>query len=465
MVGEGIALQTSAQSDLEVLLGQIMIWSGKPEGAIERLSIFEADHERSPEVERVLGVAYAETHNYQLAHEHLRAALGILELEGDAEGRARVLSMIGTVYMAQGELEDAEATLSEAYEIAHSIGFRKAEADCRVNLATIKSLVNRPGAALRAFEQADEAFLSLRNQRGSASVRINMASVLAEVVGDFEAAQRLASSASKYFEDSGDTYRHLLCEVVLAGVLTQSNAGAGIERLEMLIEAFQDRGEVAGVAQAAEPLVAGLLSEGELDRATEVLDRWASLEPDSLSCRAAQARCLAAGDRPDEAEALAASLLPEITETTPRGYRVALQVFLGAAVDSPVADRALELAKTLLDSVVADLSKEEKALSQAEPVHAEIIRSYSKRFPATTNMEMPSKENGPSIRVNVTVFRPTDAEIASVVDRRRHQLSRVLDEISAQGGNPSVKHLVKLLGASHATIKRDLAHIRAQEIK
>ena len=462
VVKEGIALHTSASTELEVLLAQTLIWSGKAEVAITRLTEIDADAKQAPEVQRMLGVAYAETHDYEQAHDALRAALRILELEGDAEGRARVLSMIGTVYMAQGELEDAEATLTESYDIAHAIGFRKGEAECQVNLATIRSLLNQPGAALRAFEQADDAFLSLRHSRGSASVRINMASVLAEVVGDFVAARERASSASEYFQKSGDTFRHLLCEIVLAGVVAHENAAAGIERYEALLDEFEQRGELAGVAQVAEPLVTVLLDEGRPESAEQILDKWAAVEPDSLSCKAGRARWLRLVGQEVEAEKLATAVLAEIGEGTPSGYRVAHQVSLCAEIGSTLGDESVKLAKALLEGAVADLSDAERALSRAEPVHAEILESYTRRFPSTTRVELPSAE-GTGVTVEVTVFDPDDTEIGSSVERRRHQLARILREIATQGGEPSVKHLVKLLGSSHATIKRDLAHIRSQE--
>ena len=54
----------------------------------------------------------------------------------------------------------------------------------------------------------------------------------------------------------------------------------------------------------------------------------------------------------------------------------------------------------------------------------------------------------------------SDLEIADKQERRRARILRLLEEACAQGAAPTVDSLALALGASPATIKRDLAFLR-----
>ena len=65
------------------------------------------------------------------------------------------------------------------------------------------------------------------------------------------------------------------------------------------------------------------------------------------------------------------------------------------------------------------------------------------------------------ITVPITLWHPSDAEVESDTDRRRIQLERIINEIEEAGAVASIKHLAAALAVSHATVKRDLAALRA----
>lgn len=371
--------------------------------------------------------------------------------------------MIGTVYMGQREFSHAHKTLSEALEIAQAIGFRIAEAECQVNLATVEWVSNRPGAALHAFRLADEAFVSLRQQRGSASVRGNMATLLCEVVGDYAEAHDLATFASDYFGESGDRYRHLICELVLARVLVQSDEDAAVKRFGEIADEFASLDELKGSVEAIEAIVTVHLDQGRHVMAREAFQRIEHIGSLALTSRALEARLLAAESRNGQAVDLASQVLDEIEKDTAGGYQIAYNAFLASTSNPDQAQVAIGLADGLLNVALLDLEPDQVILSRAEKTHAAIGQAYAERFPTQITMELPKKNSASkdSVVVSLTIVHPSDAAISSAVDRRRVQLQRVLAQIDEQGAAASTKHLVRALGASHATIKRDLAHIRS----
>ena len=65
-----------------------------------------------------------------------------------------------------------------------------------------------------------------------------------------------------------------------------------------------------------------------------------------------------------------------------------------------------------------------------------------------------------TIEITWRVKTPEDKKINGKVDRRRHRLSRLLNEASEQGCFPSYQHLADALGVSLRTIERDMAVLK-----
>ncbi|RPI84547.1 MAG: hypothetical protein EHM41_13125 [Chloroflexi bacterium] len=73
-----------------------------------------------------------------------------------------------------------------------------------------------------------------------------------------------------------------------------------------------------------------------------------------------------------------------------------------------------------------------------------------------TNSEPGSSE----VQVRWTVWIPEDEELSNKVERRRHQLRRLLEEAEQYGAAPTQKHLAEALGVSQRTIAQDLVEVK-----
>ncbi len=476
MAQEGIGLDPDWDERLEVLTGQILVWSGDVRAAIAQVEKARREGNGSPEAHRVLGVAYAEVQQYTQAQEHLSQALEALQALEDAEGTAGVLSMMGTVYAEEGRFEEAVDALLGALGIARSIGFRKAEAECLVNLATIDAMSNRPSAALQLFDEAARAFSAIDHRRGSAIVQVNMASLLRDFVGDLEGAERLAAEAHEYFVDTGDFPRQATCEAVLAGVVAAGDPSEGIARYATLADELANHEADWLWRQVEESLIRLLLQEGRVDEARDRLDSLLSTgvlhdtNPAAvLHTTALEATVLVKEGQLAEAHDRARIVLDNVHAGTPDGYLLAHAAYEAFGSDpGRRADRvqAIELAHDLLAKAGKDLPESQQARSRSVPIHEAIEQAYRELVPRITSIDV-SRRGKQSVKGNidfitaeVTVYHPTDLEIPEPVERRRAQLKRVLGEIDGAGGQASIKVLAKLLGTSQATTKRDLAAIR-----
>ena len=152
-------------------------------------------------------------------------------------------------------------------------------------------------------------------------------------------------------------------------------------------------------------------------------------------------------------------------------YRVPLArgLALAAAGQQEEADRHLGMAFDQLMALLSDLSSadRETALS-AVSAHREVMQAWALRRPHQAQHRLarvgaPSgRPLGPDewVTVTWTLHTPGDADISNPLERRRHQILRLLAEASAQGGAPTVEDLAAALKTSVATARRDLAALR-----
>jgi tetratricopeptide (TPR) repeat protein len=66
------------------------------------------------------------------------------------------------------------------------------------------------------------------------------------------------------------------------------------------------------------------------------------------------------------------------------------------------------------------------------------------------------------VEVHWTLHHPDDERFRRKAQRRRHRLLRLLQEARAQGAAPTIPDLARALQVSPATVKRDLAALRAE---
>ncbi len=64
------------------------------------------------------------------------------------------------------------------------------------------------------------------------------------------------------------------------------------------------------------------------------------------------------------------------------------------------------------------------------------------------------------VEVTWTVHHPDDNLVEDRKERRRARLLRLVEEAEAQDAAPTIDHLATALGASSATVRRDIAELR-----
>jgi hypothetical protein len=110
----------------------------------------------------------------------------------------------------------------------------------------------------------------------------------------------------------------------------------------------------------------------------------------------------------------------------------------------------------------------QRAARECVPVHQEILLAWESLQPQQVRLALPhsAAEAGDSspasqeILVSWTVWLPEDEAFQGKVERRRHQLKRLLEEARDQGASPAYKHLAQALGVSVRTIAEDMAALR-----
>jgi hypothetical protein len=208
-----------------------------------------------------------------------------------------------------------------------------------------------------------------------------------------------------------------------------------------------------------------------LEEASSICEA-AGMEDLAVGIRALYGRALLACGRVEDADAETAAAAAELRPGIDQGYLVsyARAQALRALGDDDGADRHLRRAHEDLVGMLSGLGEADRhrALNSV-PAHAEIVASWERRRPRTATASIAAagapggRLLGPDEKVEVTwtVSTPADDRIPDRVDRRRHRLVRLVAEAEAQGGAPTIEDLATALGSSPATVRRDLAALRA----
>ena len=130
---------------------------------------------------------------------------------------------------------------------------------------------------------------------------------------------------------------------------------------------------------------------------------------------------------------------------------------LAALGQDEEAASAIEKAHQILQDTLTNLTPEQHQHSLENVAdHRAIVEAWQRRQPNKITVSMP-RVGGGTVDVRWTVDAPEDEEISKKVARRRHQLRRLLQEASEQGGIPTYQHLADALMVGLRTIERDMA--------
>lgn len=463
-------------------LGMIACFGGRAaEGVryLEEAADFRGtDRRQEADARNALGQNLIDLQRFGEAESQLLAALGLYGDLEDARGQAEVLGMLGTLRMERGEPESAEKDFRRAIEMSRNIGYRHGEAVYQMNLGILYVITNRLGSALESFESASETYEAMGNQRGLALVQSNAAWLWHGIIGDdSRAAELVASSLSKYRE-IGDVRGEAQCLALLGSMAgRRGHAEEARELFEQALRLTTDAGDTWLTAQALREYAAFELENADyapgLSHAQEAerLCKEFGMNDLVVSVRALIGRLyLRLGDTA-KAEEAATRAMREIRPGIELAHLVplALAEVAESKGSEDEANHLVAMAHRLLGDTLSGLPEHVRSRAQRSiPSHAAITEAWRRRQPETAVFLLPSRDApvGRTITVDDqvpvawTLHHPADNEIEDRVERRRHRVLRLLAEADANNASPTVSDIARALGASAATIRRDLASLR-----
>ncbi len=446
--------------------------------AVERYQQL-GDRRQEAQARVELANALTATADYTAALPELESAYQRYQQTNDHAGEARALSRLGALQMERGESDAAGTCFAQALQIAQEIGYRRVEATTLVNWANLYYFQNQISDFLACNEKALVLFNALGLAHGEAFVRVNMASIWHGLIGESEVARQSVEQALPHFRGIGDRGGQAQCLELLGTIATAQGHYAAAQRyLDEALTAVQDAGErwMEVFVHAAQAILAqrqGRMAEGLASvAAAEAICTEFDLSDQLIVLQSMEAGLLLQQGEQARAVALARQAFAALNPSVQQGHKVAYDCFaIFAAADChDEATAALAYAHTGLARALAGLTPAQRQSSLRHvPEHAAIQSHWQATHAETTHARL-VRAGVPTgrpvaddewVEVTLTVNHPDDQWIRSKKARRQQQLARVLQEAAAQDAAPTVDDLAEVLEAGKATIKRDLAELRA----
>jgi DNA-binding SARP family transcriptional activator len=465
------------EADDLLVLGKLAMWASNHPLAVERLG--RALDMSAPEslgeahVRHALSDALAEMSRLDEARDQLTAAEEIFARHDDRRGRAGVLGSLGVILGALGDEAQAEMTLTKAAELSEHIGYRYGSGINNLNLGIAYVVAGRVALAMAPAERSRAIFQSMGDHRGRALAEANLANLHMHL-GDETSAARRAVSALRTFGALGHGPPSATCHGTLAELARRRGDATGaLTHVERgLLEAAGASGTAARLqlqrTRAHIHLDTGELTEG-LQVATAIRDEAVAAGQHwllrDLAVPLARAHVLL-GDGPS---ALAATADTDhcVQEADLLYWR--MRAFELVA-DPASAFAALQAAHAALLRKLEGLGPDEAARSLDQvPLHRELGDAWRSMQPRTmpVRLAMAAAPTGRPLReheiieLQWTPEHPLYAAIENGPPRRRHRLARLAAEAADAGAAPTIPDLAAALGVSDATVRRDLAALRA----
>ncbi|MEZ4678656.1 MAG: DUF1670 domain-containing protein [Caldilineaceae bacterium] len=425
-----------------------------------------------------LANALTATADYNAALPELERAHGLYQQTDDRAGAARALSRLGALQMERGAREEAAACFAQALAIAQAIGYQRVEVTTLVNWANLHYAQNQIGDFLACNERA-LALLGAARAHGQAFIRVNMASVRHSLLGDHVTAQRDAEAALAQFCELGDRGGEAQCLEVLCNIAMvdgkYQEAQSHVERAHAAVNAAGDRW-MAVFVHAAQATLARHQRQPAVGlaaiAAAETLCNQFGMADLLVPLQSIQATLLLQTGERAQAATLARQTFAMLNPSVQQGHKVAYECYqtLMACGCPAEATAALTYAHAELERALAGLTPEQRRTSLRHvPEHAAIVQQWQATHAATQQVHLVRADvptgrpvaDDEWVAVSLTVSHPDDQAVQGKKARRQQQLARILQEAAAQNAAPTVEDLSGLLDAGKATIKRDLAELRA----
>ncbi len=406
----------------------------------------------------------------------LEAALVLHKQLKNLNGQAGTTVLLAHFHKAQGEAHLAEPQLREALEISRSIGYRRAEAVCCLNLGNLLCERLNVSQGLELHAQAILIFDAIGDVELGTLTRVNIATMKTRALGDFESAFEQAKSALETYRVMGSIEGEGRALCALGRIhWFQGELETAKTNLEFGLDKIKEVGNHLAEFSASKDLAAIALQMEQINVALEYLEQ-AEVVAQTYSFSSAlpaitALRARAAFQREDLHTALeliqtAFSGLGDDALLEERLLHFEILSDLGQTDEARVVIN--ETHRRLL-TVVSELYPDHRYTSlQRVPVHRAIIDAWERTHLEREVVRLPriGAPTGRPLRdnefLNITWTRsePKDDMVSNKSERRKRQLERLLHEAIEQGAAPSVDDLARLLGASRATIKRDIVELR-----
>ncbi len=468
------------RADALIALGMTLNLAGRQQEAVPLLEEAVAcagTDRQSASVAYALGSALSELAEYERAGAELEKALLAYRDLGDRRMATEVLNVLGAI-AHESAASDAGEYHAQGIEEAQAIGYVRGVAVNCANLANVRRFAGLIEDARRLMARAAAGFAGIGDRRAEALLLVNRASLSHTYFGDDDSARNDAEVALELFRASGHGWGEAHCYDVLGGIaVREGNARRARDYYERGREAARTSGHRWLEANLLQALALLELEAGDAPAAmehaeeAEAICEALDLRDASIVVRAIRARCLLALGRKVEALGLLRQSVGQLHDGVDQRYRVSYWHFVVAAAagHDDEARIALDDAHRRLQAMLDRLPDGERTpAAERVPLHAEITEAWARTQPTQAVVQLPASgvPTGRPLRpddyrnIEWTIHHPDDQSMAGA-DRRRRRLLRLLSEADEQGGSPTVEHLADALGASVATIRRDLKRLRS----
>jgi len=170
---------------------------------LARLLALTDDYEKAFKLNAMLSNHAYKTSNYALCLEAATACLDISEKTSDKKQRSHALGLIGLVYLAWGELDEALELYEECLKINREIGDRADEAVILNNISQAYNARGDYDKALEYLEESRKISREIGNRSGDGATLNNMAAI-AHTQGDDDIALSYLEESLKIRRETGD---------------------------------------------------------------------------------------------------------------------------------------------------------------------------------------------------------------------------------------------------------------------
>jgi class 3 adenylate cyclase/tetratricopeptide (TPR) repeat protein len=221
----------------------------------------------------MLGELYAASGDYDEAERTLSEAVQEWRAADDASGVANALRELGMSHLFRGELNEADALISEALAAYRNEGNRRGEAWALQNVAWISFSRGDASTAERRLQESAELFGELGDW-GGLGWAFGLLAFVRYMQGRLDEAAELAEQIAIEGLETGNRWATGMMDVLLADIaLWRGRTRDAVHEGRNAVKLFQDIGDGWGEVQASAPVVRALAELGDREESEATLAR------------------------------------------------------------------------------------------------------------------------------------------------------------------------------------------------